>query len=230
MASIKDREQNLFRATDTMAQFYEEVESFLDILFGAMEREGYTAKGERLRSGTITVRNLSRRLLATATVLYVKALDKPDEIYDEDDEGDAALSASQKKAKDKAIPITRKLQIPFVSLWLFAPNTIPSVRTLSSPILHVGALGEMRFVDKRTDKLARPASPALSLSNLAQVPIRPTNKAGDTVPLNCWSPAAMKKFRMIAKLLSLEGLRLLEIDTQEKIQKVAGKLVGFCGH
>ena len=60
MASIDDKEQNLFNATETLAQFYDEIESFLSILFSQMERAGFYTKAERLRSGTFTVNNLSR--------------------------------------------------------------------------------------------------------------------------------------------------------------------------
>ena len=38
MLNIEEREQNLFNATDTIAQFYDEIETFLAILFGHMER------------------------------------------------------------------------------------------------------------------------------------------------------------------------------------------------
>ena len=87
MKSIEDREKNLLNATDTMAQFYEEIESFLGILFSNMEREGFSVKGERLRSGTFTVKNLTRRLLASVTTIYVKDIGAEDE-PPEDDETD----------------------------------------------------------------------------------------------------------------------------------------------
>jgi len=44
MKSLKQREQNLFNATETMAQFYDEIESFLSILYSSMEREGFAVK------------------------------------------------------------------------------------------------------------------------------------------------------------------------------------------
>ena len=70
--SIEDREKNLFNATDTLAQFYDEIESFTDILSGKMERKGYPSSEEQLRSGTFGIRNLPRRLLASAMVMFVK--------------------------------------------------------------------------------------------------------------------------------------------------------------
>ena len=41
MNSIEEREQNLYNATDTLAQFYDEIESFMDLLFSNMERLGF---------------------------------------------------------------------------------------------------------------------------------------------------------------------------------------------
>jgi len=70
MSGIEEREKNLYNATDTLAQFYDEIESFMDILSGSMERLGFPANAERLRSGTFTVRNLPRRLLASVLVIY----------------------------------------------------------------------------------------------------------------------------------------------------------------
>ena len=72
MTSIEEREKNLYNATDTLAQFYDEIESFMGILSGKMERLGYPASEERLRSGTFGIRNLPRRLLASAMVMFVK--------------------------------------------------------------------------------------------------------------------------------------------------------------
>ena len=77
MTSIEEREKNLFNATDTLAQFYDEIESFMGILSGKMERLGYPASEERLRSGTFGIRNLPRRLLASAMVMFVKASTTP---------------------------------------------------------------------------------------------------------------------------------------------------------
>ena len=88
MLNIKEREQNLFNATDTMAQFYDEIETFLAILFGHMERAGYATKSDRLRSGTFTMRNLTRRLLATAMVVYVKGIGSEDTLDDEEEQDD----------------------------------------------------------------------------------------------------------------------------------------------
>ena len=59
MSSIEDREKNLYNATDTLAQFYDEIESFMGILSGRMERLGFPASEERLRSGTFGVRKFT---------------------------------------------------------------------------------------------------------------------------------------------------------------------------
>ena len=87
MNTLEHREQNLFNATETMAQFYDEIESFLSILYGSMERAGFAVKNERLRSGTIAVKNLTRRLLATTSVMYIRGSAKLGEI-DEEEEDD----------------------------------------------------------------------------------------------------------------------------------------------
>src|SRR5687767_324721 len=77
MLSIDEREQNLFRATAAMAQFYEEVESFLRILKDRMEEKEFGSV-PRMRSGTFSYTNLTRRLLATATIMYFRGADDQD--------------------------------------------------------------------------------------------------------------------------------------------------------
>ena len=54
------------------------------------------------------------------------------------------------KAGKKELAITPDLRIPFVSLFSFSPNAIPTAQTLKSPQLLLGALGNMRFVEKKT--------------------------------------------------------------------------------
>ena len=55
MKSIEEREKNLFNATDTIAQFYDEIESFLDILFGKMGRARTATDPAPLGMAEITV-------------------------------------------------------------------------------------------------------------------------------------------------------------------------------
>lgn len=224
MQSIDEREKNLFNATDTLAQFYDEIESFLDILFGSMERLGYAAKAERLRSGTVTVKNLSRRLLATANVIYVKGVGQIDDALEEDEPEEDGES---EKAGKEEVSIHEGLKIPFVHISLFAPNTIPSVRTLSRPVLHCGAIGEMSFVEKKTSKPAKPDSPKMTLSNLANFRFKSARKKGDQIRIPCWNPTRMRKYKMEARLLGFESQRLLEIDSQEKIRAIAEKLAEY---
>ncbi len=230
MNSMSEREQNLFNATDVLAQFYDEIESFMDILFGSMGRLGYTAKAERLRSGTFSIRNLPRRLLASATVIYVKGVGGSEDVGEDDeideepeDEGD-----DTSKTGKEEVPITGDLRIPFVSLFLYPAKMIPSARTLKSPQLLLGALGDIHFVDKKTGQPTDPESPALSLSNLVQIPVSPNNKVGDMIRINCWRPKTMKRFKMEARLTGFESRMLLEIDTQEKIKQIADTLLKFC--
>lgn len=230
MSSIEEREQNLYNATATLAQFYDEIESFMDLLFGSMERLGFSGKAERLRSGTFTIANLPRRLLASATVIYVHdAADCEDAPEDSDtgDEADEEHGETSHMDKEE-VAITPDLKIPFVSLHLFRPKTIPSVQGLEPPRLLLGALGNMKFVDRKTGQSANPESPSLALSNLVQVPIGPDSRVGKTIRIHCWRPKVMRRLKMEATVAALESIRLLELDSQEKIQKVAEKLAGFC--
>ncbi len=226
MKSIEEREKNLFNATDTLAQFYDEIESFLDILFSSMERLGYSAKAERLRSGTFTVKNLSRRLLAVANVIYVEGVGQADEAPDEDKPDEDQVETE--KAGKEEVSIHDGLKIPFVHVSLFTPNTIPSVGTLSPPMVYFGAIGNMSFVEKKSGKPAEPESPVMTLTNLANVPLKTARKKGDQIRMPCWQPSRMRKYKMEAKLVGFGSQRLLEIDTQEKIRAIADKLVGFC--
>jgi hypothetical protein len=230
MNDIEEREQNLFNATDTLAQFYDEIESFMDLLFGCMERLGFSSKAERLRSGTFTIANLPRRLLASAMVMYVKGEGAVEDAADDNEPDDEPEEDGGEIAKTgKAeVMITPDLKIPFVSLFLFRPKLIPSVRTLESPRLLLGAVGNIRFIEKKTGQPANPESPSLAFSNLVQVPVNPVSKVGDELRVNCWSPKAMKRFKLVTDLIGFESVRLLEMDTQERIKAVADKLVAFC--
>lgn len=227
MKSIEEREQNLFNATDTLAQFYEEIESFLGILFSSLERAGFTAKGERLRSGTFTTNNLSRRLLASATTVYVKGIGPDDEEPEDDEPDEGGADGSMKTGKEE-VPITEGLVIPFATVSLFTPRTIPSVTTLSSPLLIIGALGDMSFVEKKTGNPGTPETPVMSLSNLANMPVGQAKKQGDRIIMNCWRPKRMNKFKMQGKCVGFQKIRLLEIDSHEKIASIASTLVSFC--
>jgi len=229
MKSVEERERNLLNATDTLAQFYDEVDSFMDILFREMNKMGYTAKAERLRPGTFTIRNLPRRLLGTGTVLYVKDIGEQDEGLEEAAEEANVEELDVGKAVKAEIQIAEGLKIPFASIWLFDHKSVPSLTTLSSPLLLTGAIGDMQFVEKKTGEVATLTSPTLSLSNLVQLRIDPGDKPGRSIRLNCWRPRSMRKYRLQAKLVEFETQKLLEIDSQDKIRGIAEKVAGFCG-
>lgn len=226
VATINDKEKNLFNATETLGQFYDEIESFLAILYSNMERVGFSAKGERLRPGTQTVTNLPRRLLGTATVIYVRGIGEQEDAMDEDELNEEEELDAAKLGKEE-LPITSDLRIPFVHISLFDPKVIPTARTLASPSLCIGAIGDMSFVEKRSGEPASPESPVMSLSNLANIRVKSTHKRGDTIRINVWRPARMKKYKLAGKLVGFDKSRLLEIDSQAKIRALADKLVGY---
>jgi hypothetical protein len=226
MASIEDRETNLYNATDTLAQFYGELESFMGILSDKLKQEGF-ARAEKLRSGTLRVRHLPRRLLASAMVVYVKDKDIEDvEEEDEVEEEHEDEGVEIAKAEKNKLMITPDLRVPFVTLFLFSPNTTPRVRTLESPKLLPGALGNMRFVEKKTDKARSLESPSLPLNNLARVRALPDTKVDGKVVVGC-QPRAMRQFKLETTLVGFESRRLLEIDTEDKIVEIAAKLAAF---
>jgi len=226
MLSIDDREQNLFRATETMAQFYDEIESFLQILRDSMAKADFGLVNWRLRSGTFSYRNLTRRLLATATMMYFKGSD--DTELEDEEAADEIEEADEKKVGKRSIVIDPSLKIPFVMVWLFRPTAIPSTRTLSSPQLLVGAFSNFTFSDKKTGQKAAIEKPELALSNLAQLSPRPTSGVGEHITTSCWRPTAMRKFTLDAEIVAWEKHRLLDFDSHEKIQAVAQKLAGYC--
>lgn len=223
MSSIDEREKNLFNATDALAQFYGEIENFHGILFDCMEREGYGQRGVRLRSGTLTGKNLPRRLLASMSAIYIKGSDDSEEIEDEEEE--------EEKSDTKAmVPISPDLKIPFAVVWLFAPKSVPSVRNLASPYLIIGALGQFSLLDNKSQQpiTPLPKNAELGLSNLAQLSITQSGAIGKGISLRCRKPKDMRKYSLQGEFIAYERLRLLEIDSQEKIGAVADKLVGFC--
>ncbi|MCK4819349.1 hypothetical protein KA005_26490, partial [bacterium] len=167
MNTLEHREQNLFNATETMTQFYDEIESFLSILYSNMERAGFAIKNERLRSGTFAVKNLTRRMLATASIMYIRDNAKFGEIDDEEE--DESTEMEGKPAKDTDVTITKDSKIPLLTIHLFNPATIPTAHTLSSPLLLIGAIGNMQFLDRKTDEVSPAESHTIGLSNLGQI-------------------------------------------------------------
>ena len=226
MKSLEQREQNLFNATETMAQFYDEIESFLSILYSSMEREGFAVKTERLRSGTFTVKNLTRRLLATASVMHIKDSAKLTDIDEEEE--DEGVEIVEKHGKDTDVTIARDTKIPLLTIHMFNPRTIPTAHTLSSPLLLIGAIGDMQFVDRKTDKVSTEDSHTIGLSNLGQIYLKPGNQVGSPVGIRCWKPKNMRNFKIVGKLIGFESTKLLEIDSQDKIKQIAAKLAGYC--
>jgi hypothetical protein len=226
MSTIEDRETNLNNATDTLAQFYDEIDSFMSILSSKMERLGYPASEERLRSGTFGIRNLPRRLLASAMVLFFKNIDDTTEDDEAEDESETEVGEIDTASRQE-LTITSDLRLPFVSLFLFPPKTIPSVRTLGSPQLLLGAVGNMHLVEKKTGQPCNLESPSLSLSNLVQLRVSPESKVGAALHVGCWRPKAMRRYNLKATLIGFESRRLLEIDTEEKIGKIADQLATF---
>ena len=226
MKSLEQREQNLFNATETIAQFYDEIESFLSILYSSMEREGFAVKTERLRSGTFTVKNLTRRLLATTSVMYVKDSAKLTDIDEEEE--DEGVEIEEKHGKDKDVTIARDTKIPLLTIHMFNPKTIPTAHTLSSPLLLIGAIGDMQFVDGKTGKVSTEDSHAIGLSNLGQIHLKPSNQVGSPVGIRCWKPKNIRNFKIQGKLIGFESIILLEMDSQDKIKEIAKKLVGYC--
>jgi hypothetical protein len=226
MVSIDDKERNLFNATETLAQFYDEIESFLSILHSHMGRAGFDTKAERLRSGTITVTNLSRRLLATATVIYIRGVGDDEDIIDAEEIENEEEEAAPAKGKAE-LPITPELHIPFALIALFEPRTIPTARTLSSPKLCIGTIGDMSFIDKKTGQPATPDSPTIALSSLANLPVKSKHKQGDAIRIKISKPGRMKKYLLVGNVSHFESMRLLEFDSQEKIRSLAERLVAF---
>ncbi len=226
MNKLEHREQNLFNATETMAQFYDEIESFLSILYSSMERAGFAIKNERLRSGTFAVKNLTRRMLATASIMYIRDNAKLGEIDDEEEDESAEMEG--KPAKDTDVTITKDSKIPLLTIHLFNPKTIPTAHTLSSPLLLIGAIGNMQFINKKTNEVSNAESQTIGLSNLGQIQLKSGNKVGSPIGIRCWKPKKMRNYKIVGKLIGFESLKLLEIDSQDKIKQIAAKLAKYC--
>jgi len=230
MSKLADREQNLFNATETLAQFYDEIESFFSILYRHMQAYGFTAKAERLRSGTFTVKNLTRRLLATISVMYIKSADEPEETEEaEEPEEEEANDLEEKAGKDTDITITSATKVAMVTLHLFTPKTIPSAHTLSSPLLLTGVLSNFEFVDKKNGQPVRNSEQVIGLANLGQITLKTDNKVGASLGIRCWKPKSMRKNKLQGTLIGFDARPLLEIDSQSKIKDIADRLVSYCG-
>ncbi len=227
MKSIDEREVNLFNATETLGRFYEEIEAFLDIAYSNMKRLGFTDKGERLLAGTFAVKNLARRLLASVTVMYIRGTEELEDGADDGIEEDMEEGDESEKPGKQEVPIVDGLRIPFLHISLFEPNTIPTRKTMSSPSLCLGAIGDLGFEDKKDGQSARPVSPVVALTNLAHLRIRDDYAIGRALRQNIWKPSKMKKYRLVGKLVHFEKSQLLEFDSQEKIKAIAEQLDGF---
>lgn len=224
MRTIQERERNLFNAIDTLAQFYDEIESFFNILQARMEREGYSAGAERLQPGTFTLNNLSRRLIGTITVIFIKgAGDELDDVALVEDE--TAEDDESKVSGGKAeVSITQDMCIPLVFLSLYTSRNIPAASKLTSPLLYTGAIGKPQFIDRKTENVVVPDKPVLSLSSLVNMRLKAAKKAGDKVRIPCWKPSRMRKYELETTLLDFKGQPLLGIDSIEKVDKLADDL------
>lgn len=224
MKTIDEKEQNLFNATDTLAQFYGEIETFMSIFTNCMEKNGYSLKAERLRPGTMYIKNLTRRLLGSAMVLYAKGAGMEDEGLEDEDIEDV----ESEELEDGEVSLSESAKIPFAMVWLFGGHSIPTADSLNSPLFITGTLGNFSFFDKKSDELTRLDDPVLSINNLVQVRVKPSQKVHDKILQNCWKPKRMKRYRLEAELLNLTSYRLLEIDSQEKIRNIAQELAARC--
>ena len=225
--SIEDREKNLFNATDTLAQFYDEIESFTDILSGKMEKKGYPSSEERPKVGYVWHSQSTCRLLASAMVMFVKDTDDAAE-DDEPDEEPENEGVEAAKVGKKELTITRDLKIPFVSLFLFTPKTIPSVQTLESPQLLLVAAGTCASLRRGRGSRATWSRPRWHSVISCRFPSLPTAKSGMLSALTARRLKAMRKYNLEATLIGFESHRLLELDTEEKIGEIADKLAAFC--
>jgi hypothetical protein len=227
MTQLSEKEANLFNATDTLAQFYEEIESFLSILQREMAKLEFPIRAERLRPGAFTTKNLVRRLPATITTIYIPRIDA-EESEDEEEEDEAEdeeeTDETSKSLAKKDILITRELKIPFACVWLFEPKKIPTATNLKSPQLLSGVFSDMNFVDKKTGEAATGDSHLLSLSNLVQLAVKDGYRKDRVLTMNCWRPKPMKRYKLRAKLSDFTSQPLLEIDSHEKIRQLASRI------
>lgn len=222
MTSGEAKELNLFNATDTMAQFYEEIESFLSIMHREMEKLEYPTKAERLRPGTFTSKNLARRLLGSIMSIYVaddQAEGEDVEADTEDEEEDSSVGLTRKE-----IEISKDLKIPFTCVWLFDSKRTPKVDELKSPLLLSGQISEFSFTDKKSGEPAVPDRASLALSNLVQLSVKDIHRDGSIITMNCWRPKPMRKHKLVAKISRYLKQPLLQIDNQEKIRQVAQRI------
>jgi len=222
MNSIDEKEQNLYNATDTLAQLYGEIETFMSIYSNCMEKKGYSLKAERLRPGTMYIKNLTRRLLGSAMVVFAKGGKLEEEGFDEEEIED--IEAVELK-KDDEITLSETTKIPFAFVWLYQPRTIPTVENLNSPLFITGTLGNFKFIDKKSGEHVDIDDPSLSINNLVQIRIKSSHKIHDKIIQNCWKPKKMKRYKLEAELLTFNSSRLLEIDSQEKIAKMVERVI-----
>ena len=163
--------------------------------------------------------------------LVVRRLKKGEVIphdYDDDEEEDESTEMEGKPAKDTDVTITKDSKIPLLTIHLFNPKTIPTAHTLSSPLLLIGAIGNMQFINKKTNEVSTAESHTIGLSNLGQIQLKPGNKVGSTLGIRCWKPKKMRNYKIVGKLIGFESLKLLEIDSQDKIKQIAAKLAKYC--
>jgi len=155
--------------------------------------------------------------------MYIKDSAKRTDIDEEEEE--EGVEIEEKHGKDTDVTITRDTKIPLLTIHMFNPRTIPTAHTLSSPLLLIGAIGDMQFADRKTGKVSTEDSHTIGLSNLGQIHLKPSNQIGSPIGIRCWKPKNMRNFKIQGKLIGFESIQLLEIDTQDKIKEIAKKLV-----
>jgi hypothetical protein len=220
MAAIEKREAKLFEATHVVAQFYDELECFMDILIDGMGRNDFGTFAERLHCGTFVHKNLPRRLLSAVTLVFFRGA-----VCGQGEEGE---EEEVDRAENRTIAVTKDLKVPFATFWLFRPMSVPCIRTLESPRLLLGVLGNFSLVERRNRSRVLSKNVSLSLGNFVQLCPAPGNKAGDFLEARCVRPKTMQRYCLQAELRSIESHRLLELESHERVNALSRRLALLC--
>ena len=113
-------------------------------------------------------------------------------------------------------------------VYLFDPKVMPTSTNVASPQLLIGAIGNMYFIDRKTNKPAPADMNVINLSNFGNIRISPSNKKGDNVLILRWKHKKMNKYKLEGEIIGFDSIKLLDITTQERITEIAARINNYC--
>jgi hypothetical protein len=118
---------------------------------------------------------------------------------------------------------------PFAMMWLHPPTNLPSEQMRERRKLLLGVIGNLRMLDRHRKGRGMAKLSQLPLRQFMQICASSENVVGNQVSGDCTAPRPRQQHMCEGEILAIETHRLLEMDSHEKIEGVARRLVSMYG-